>query len=244
MSIEILQADCKRAVKDLVSLSNDELDSIINNDERIQEIITQLDQSYLKEIENEKENILASNNSMAEFNLSKEPELVEGREKIEELSQKGEELTKSVEDKLKELRDKGGDMSLETALALLQTAASEMEEESDKSSKKFLDGELELDDFLDDFLEKRKIMHLRLVKAEKLSKILQRDPSLNNIPNYINAPPVSINSNYFPGVNIPGNNPSGPMPPYPIGQPAVPYPTGPLNMPMPPPIRNNYFQNY
>lgn len=132
-------------------------------------------------------------------------------------------------------------MSLETALALLQTAASEMEEESDKIAKKFLDSELELDDFLDDFLEKRRIMHMRLVKAEKLSKILQRDPSLNNIPNYINSPPVSVNSHFFPGMptNIPSN-----MPPYPVNGPTVPYPVGPLHMPMPLPPRQNYFQNY
>lgn len=56
-------------------------------------------QSYLKEIENEKENVLVGNNSMAEFNLSKEPELIEGREKIQELSEIGEGLTKTVEDK-------------------------------------------------------------------------------------------------------------------------------------------------
>ncbi|XP_023012781.2 vacuolar protein sorting 37B [Leptinotarsa decemlineata] len=238
MSIEILQADCKRAVAKLGHLNNDELDGIMNDEEQIQKILSELDQSYLKEIENEKENMLASNNSMAEFNLSKEPELVEGREKLQELSELGEQLSKSVEEKTKELRDKGGDMSLETALALLQTAASEMEEESDKVAKKFLDSESEIEEFIDTFLEKRKIMHMRLVKAEKLSKLLQRDPSLGN-PNYINAPPVNINSNYFPG--IPTNTPSSL--PYPIGPPSVPYPTGPLNMPMPPP-RNNYFQNH
>lgn len=131
-------------------------------------------------------------------------------------------------------------MSLETALALLQTAASEIEEESDKIAKKFLENETELDDFLDEFLLKRKLMHMRLVKAEKLSKILQRDPTLNNIPNYINAPPVNINTNYFPGIsgNIPGNSP-----PYPLGPSTVPYPSGPIGMPMPPPPMN-YFQNH
>lgn len=101
MSIEILHSDCKRAVSQLGSLSNEELDEIINNEEKIEEILGGLDQSYLKEIENEKENLMASNNSMAEYNLSKEPELVEGREKIKELSEIGEELTKSVEDKTK-----------------------------------------------------------------------------------------------------------------------------------------------
>ena len=92
-------------------------------------------------------------------------------------------------------------MSLETALALLQTAASEIEEESDQVAKQFLCNEVELDDFLEDFLKKRILMHTRLVKAEKMAKILSSDPVLNNIPNYVNAPPVSINSNYFPGIN-------------------------------------------
>lgn len=38
---------------------------------------------------------------MAEFNLSKEPELVEGRERIQQLSVVGEQLTKYVEEKTK-----------------------------------------------------------------------------------------------------------------------------------------------
>lgn len=60
--------------------------------------------NYLKDVEAEKESLLVSNNSLAEFNLSKEPELVERREKIVELSERGEELTKNVEDKVKTLR--------------------------------------------------------------------------------------------------------------------------------------------
>lgn len=122
-----------------------------------------------------------------------------------------------------------GDMSLETALALLQTAASESEEETEKIANKFLDGEMELDDFLDTFLTTRKLMHLRLVKAEKMSKLISRD--FNSGSNYINTPPLAINSNYFP--NIPSMN-------QPASNNAVPYPTGPLNMPMPGAM--NYFQ--
>lgn len=48
---------------------------------------------------------MASNNSLAEFNLSKEPELVEGREKIKELSEIGEQLTQTVEEKTKILSE-------------------------------------------------------------------------------------------------------------------------------------------
>lgn len=44
MSIEILQADCKRAVAKLANLKNEELDEIINNDEKLEEILSDLDQ--------------------------------------------------------------------------------------------------------------------------------------------------------------------------------------------------------
>lgn len=233
MSIAILHSDAKRAMEQLADLSNNELDQILNTDEKFAEIIGNLDQSYLKEIENEKENLIAENNSMAEFNLSKEPELVEGREKLNSLYEEVARVQSVVEEKLEELRQKGGDISLETALALLQTAASEMEEESDQCAKKFLDNEIDLENFLEEFQTKRKLMHMRLVKADKLSKILQRgDPVGLGGPTYMNAPPVSINSGYFPGVPSIPTSPPG----------AVPYPTGPLNMPMPPEM--NYFQNH
>lgn len=110
-----------------------------------------------------------------------------------------------------------------------------MEEESDNVAKGFLDNDKELDQFLDEFLNKRKLMHLRLVKAEKLSKILSQDPVYGG--NYVNAPPLSVNSNYFP--TVPAVNPVSV--PYPVnpGQTSVPYPTGGFNMPMP-----GYFQNH
>jgi ESCRT-I complex subunit VPS37 len=103
MNSPILLADCKRAVSDLKNLSNDELDKIMNDDEKIENILAGLDQSYLKEIQNQKENLLASNSSLAEENLSREPELVEGREKLQQLSEEAEQLSKQVEEKVKQL---------------------------------------------------------------------------------------------------------------------------------------------
>lgn len=47
MSIEILQADCKRALNALVGnydMSNTELDEIVNNDEKIEELISGMDE--------------------------------------------------------------------------------------------------------------------------------------------------------------------------------------------------------
>lgn len=115
-----MQAECKRAVASLASLSNDELDAIMNDDSRVSEILQGLDQvragrfrgrnvdcsefqHYLKEVENEKDTLMASNDSLAEHNLTKEPELVEGRERIERMSKEGEELSKRVRELAEEL---------------------------------------------------------------------------------------------------------------------------------------------
>lgn len=43
----ILQADCKRAVGQLVTLKNEELDTIMNNEEKIEEILSGLDQVFM-----------------------------------------------------------------------------------------------------------------------------------------------------------------------------------------------------
>jgi hypothetical protein len=40
---------------------------------------------------------------LAEENLSREPELVEGREKLQQLSEEAEQLSKQVEEKVKQL---------------------------------------------------------------------------------------------------------------------------------------------
>lgn len=47
--------------------------------------------------------IIASNRSLAEYNLSKESLLIEGREKIHELSESGQTIYKSIEEKINEL---------------------------------------------------------------------------------------------------------------------------------------------
>lgn len=56
-------------------------------------------QSYLKDIDNDKDNLIAENNSLAESNLSREPELVEGREKLASLYEEIERMTRIIDEK-------------------------------------------------------------------------------------------------------------------------------------------------
>lgn len=48
--------------------------------------------------------LMASNRSLAEFNLSKQPELEEGKQILKELSEQANQLCTSVRNKLDELR--------------------------------------------------------------------------------------------------------------------------------------------
>ena len=56
-----------------------------------------------KELETEKEMLMASNRSLAEYNLVKQPELEEGKQVIRELSERGSQLCSSVQEKLDEI---------------------------------------------------------------------------------------------------------------------------------------------
>lgn len=89
-----------------------------------------------------------------------------------------------------------------------------------KVAERFLQGDIDVDAFLDQFQTTRKIMHLRRVKADKMSDLLTKKPLSQN--------PAAAPAPYPPF-------PSGGVPYYPPAPPVggAPYPTGPFNMPLP-----------
>uniref|UniRef100_T1H6P9 VPS37 C-terminal domain-containing protein n=1 Tax=Megaselia scalaris TaxID=36166 RepID=T1H6P9_MEGSC len=155
--------------------------------------------------------LLSENRNKAEENIAKEPHLIEYRGKINDLLEEGKTLCSSIQEKVNLVKEKSGTSNPETALALLQAAAAEMEEESDKIADQFNEKEIPVEEFLEKFLETRKTMHLRKFKAEKMSELMILDNQ--------------IQTSYNPAI-LPAT-----MPPYPTGGGGVPYPTGPT-MPM------------
>lgn len=200
------EPDIPAALGLLSHLDNEELKELLNDDGKFEDIVKDIKQ--FKDLETEKEMLMASNRSLAEFNLSKQPELEEGKQILKELSEQASQLCISVRDKIDEMRDKSGTMTVDTALDLLQAAAAEIEEESEGLAEKFLAGDTEVDEFLDQFLSRRKLMHLRKVKVDKLRELIRKGHT-NCTPGY----PIASN---FPGI-----------------APSIPYPTGPVAMPMP-----------
>lgn len=216
------EPDYPAAVGIVSHLNSDELKEMLNDETKFEELMKDIKQ--FKDLETEKEMIMASNRSLAEFNLAKEPQLEEGKQRLQELSTKGEALCQSVESKIAELRSKTADLSLDTTLALLQTSAAESEEESEAIAEKFLEGDLEIEGFLEQFSVRRRLMHLRRVKADKMSELLaERSRSPNIQPrSSMSSPQVShLNSaSYYPLPPVAGS---------------TPYPVGGMNMPMPMP---------
>ncbi|KAM7360980.1 vacuolar protein sorting 37B [Cochliomyia hominivorax] len=199
-------------------LTTEELKDLLNDDEKLDERID----AVLENLKVQKDSLFTENRSKAERNIEKEPQLIELKGKIAELNEEGKQCCEAVQEKLALMKEKSGSVSQETALALLQTAAAESEENSEAIVKKFTDNEINVEAFLEEFLPARKIMHLRKLKAEKMQELMRRQTPRNiggMGPAYSNIP----SSGFYPA----------PRPTY-GGSGGVPYPMGPM-MPMPPP---------
>ncbi|XP_041971625.1 vacuolar protein sorting-associated protein 37B [Aricia agestis] len=204
----MIQPDYPSAMGLLAHLNSDELKEMLNDDAKFDSVLKDVKQ--IKDWETEKEMMIASNRSLAEFNLAKEPELAELKAQVQEKSETGELLCTRIQELLNEYKSKSAGVSPDTTLALLQTAAAESEEQSENMAQDFLSGKIELDKFLEDFEPIRKQMHLRKFKSEKMGELIRTRNS----------------TSYGNGLA----NPRLPYPGYPQHQ-TTPYPLGPINMP-------------
>lgn len=224
-----LHPDCSAALELIQHLTDDELKDLLNNDERLDGMVKDLRQ--VKNAEAEREMLFASNKSLAEFNLSHQPRLVDTRQQLIDMHKQAMELKKEVEEKKAKIDELMRQVSLDTTLALFQTAAAQMEEETENVAQNFLESQLSVDLFLEMFLEKRKLMHLRRVKTEKMSDILEQLSRHNNVASFSNARPSPL--------------PSRPAPAPPLPNSALPRPY-PYHTPAPPPFGYrvpNYYSN-
>ncbi|XP_017009991.1 vacuolar protein sorting-associated protein 37B [Drosophila takahashii] len=198
----------------IAPMGSEELKELLNNDDKLDEKVDEV----LQVLRTQKTSVFEDNRSRAERNIEREPQIIELRGRLAELSEEGRTRCSSVQEKLSQLKEKSGGVGPETALALLQTAASESEEQTEEMVKKFNDSDLGVEPFLEEFLASRRTMHLRRLKAEKMQDLMRKQrhgPPNASLPAY-------------------GNVPSGGF--YPSAGVSAPYPLGPM-MPMPPPSR-------
>lgn len=185
LSDSFIPEEIIREVTGLLShLTTDELKSVLNDDARLDELLKDVKQGQTSDRETEKEMLLASNRSLAEYNLSMEPTLLSYKNDIIRYSEDGEEWYNKVSAKYEKLLELLGQHKLDAKLSVLQLATAEIEEESEKIAETFLNGESDIEDFLEQFISRRKTMHLNKVKTDKMSEMIRQRGNIESRGNH------------------------------------------------------------
>ena len=160
------------AVALLKHLETEQLEKM-NEDET--ELINIIDDSELvKSLQTEREDLVTSNKSIAEFNVSLEPTLKEKKELLRELYVTQGEAFASFDGKKQTLEKNTGATSLDTILAILQSETATSDEASEELADNFLNGSLAVDEFLAEFRSKRKQTHMQRIKSEKFQEMINK----------------------------------------------------------------------
>ncbi|XP_077099687.1 VPS37B subunit of ESCRT-I b [Siphateles boraxobius] len=148
------------------SYSATQLHELLEDDDKLRKIVREMDE--MQDMQQNKELTIASNRSLAEQNLSLQPELDHQKIQLTKRYCCLQDLHESYQIRKSTL----GNGSLDTLLALLQTEGAKIEEETENMADSFLDGSLPLDSFVDDYQSKRTLAHLRRVKIDKLQEMV------------------------------------------------------------------------
>ncbi|NXG37823.1 VP37C protein, partial [Dromaius novaehollandiae] len=205
----------------------EELQELQDNAEEIERLA--LESREVQELQLEREMALAANRSLAEQNLKFQSPLETGRT---DLSNKYEELQKLAE-RCKEQKAKlekfSAALNPQTLLDLLQVESQKIEEESENMAEKFLEGEVPLETFLEQFSVMRKLSHLRRVRVEKLQEILKKSE--------VSQEPSRDSHQHLPP-HVPGCAEQQKPQSFPSGAPSFPLPYSPApGMPVGPTAR-------
>jgi len=119
-------------------------------------------------MEAERNMLMASVKSLAEFNLARQNDYESDRSKLLMLVGDSNKLKEEIQTKATKLLELSKRTSLESTLAVVLAATAQAEEESENDAKSFLENALDYDSFLSQYAEKRKLAHLRRIKADRL----------------------------------------------------------------------------
>ncbi|XP_069789320.1 vacuolar protein sorting-associated protein 37B-like [Narcine bancroftii] len=164
------------ALPDLSSLSVQQLNELLEDEEKMSKMAEQVEE--VQNIQPNKDMRLASNRSLAEQNLQFHPKMDDLKLQLTRKYQQLQTLFEAYQIRKSTLGSQCSGTSLDTLLALLQTEGAKIEEETEIMAQDFLDGEVPLEVFIEQYPTKRKLAHQRRVKIEKLQEMVIRGPKL------------------------------------------------------------------
>ncbi|XP_030047301.1 vacuolar protein sorting-associated protein 37A isoform X2 [Microcaecilia unicolor] len=126
----------------------------------------------LKQVITDKDNLVQSIEELAKKNLQLEPVLETKRQAVLDKYEQLLHMKAAFEKKMQRQHELSESCSASALQVRLKIAAHEAEEESDAIAEDFLEGKVEIDDFLSSFMEKRMSCHCRRAKEEKLQHLI------------------------------------------------------------------------
>ncbi|KAM6159991.1 vacuolar protein sorting-associated protein 37C isoform 1-T2 [Erethizon dorsatum] len=133
-----------------------------------------LESPEVQDLQLEREMALATNRSLAERNLEFQGPLEISRSNLSDKYQELRRLVERCQEQKARLEKFSSALQLGTLLDLLQIEGMKIEEESEAMAERFLEGEVPLEQFLEDFSAMRTLSHLRRVRVEKLQDVVRR----------------------------------------------------------------------
>ncbi|XP_046398698.1 vacuolar protein sorting-associated protein 37A [Ischnura elegans] len=155
---------------DLVSVPTSELQRLWENEDRLEEAVLGLPE--ILQLQATVDELMARNEEIARETLSKQPLLESLKqsviEKLETVATL-KETYESLSQKYQKISEMYSPPQIKEAM---WQAATKSDEESERVAEEFLNGELDVEQFLDLYIEKRMLSHSRRIKEEKLSQQL------------------------------------------------------------------------
>uniref|UniRef100_A0A0B6ZEB2 VPS37 C-terminal domain-containing protein n=1 Tax=Arion vulgaris TaxID=1028688 RepID=A0A0B6ZEB2_9EUPU len=147
-----------------------ELQDLMEDEDKISEIVQKVPD--LVKFVQKRESLSSECVQLARTNLSKKPEIESLKQSVIEKNAELETLQAEFENHCERhmtLSDQYHPSHIQTNL---KVAVMEADEESERVAEKFLEKELDIDEFMRSFMEKRTLCHLRRAKEEKLNQII------------------------------------------------------------------------
>lgn len=175
LATNVPQLNEGKAFQDIVSLlqhiDKGELQELLDNEAQINDLIS--DNEEVKKIAVQRDTVMASNRSLAEYNLSQQPTLERKKQLLIEAYQSKALIQEEFNKNWQKLEALSSQHSPDTTLALLQASTAQAEEEAEKTADNFMDGEMNVEEFIQTFRSQKTTHHLRKIKSEKLSELLR-----------------------------------------------------------------------
>lgn len=155
---------------ELLELSNSQLTDLNENEDlRLGHF---MGSPQLKQICTDKNDLVSYIEELAKRNLQLEPRLETKRQDLLDKYDQLSQLKRTFEKKMQRQHELSESCSLSALQARLKVAAHQAEEESEVIAEEFLEGKVEIDDFLSSFMDKRTLCHCRRAKEEKLQHLM------------------------------------------------------------------------